>query len=292
MSVQGRSRCGLTIVELLCAMGVISVAVGLIAPAIARTREAARHIECCDHLRQVGLGLACHEGQHGSLPPGWQDRPSGRTAWGWATAILPWLDQATVADRLQCAGAPDGDLGPKAADLSIFLLLCPSDSASQQFTLYADEDAAHEGFGQTSKSPLVVLPSANYVGVFGTHDPDDRSAHDGDGVFIRDRRVRLAECERGLSSTMLVSERTARKLPSTWVGFALAGEDAAARVVGYADLGPNRDDADECEFDSRHTGHINVLFGDGRVDRVGNSVDRRVYRAQARRRAAPEAVFD
>jgi prepilin-type processing-associated H-X9-DG protein len=78
-----------------------------------------------------------------------------------------------------------------------------------------------------------------------------------------------------------VGERTARKLPSTWLGFDLRGEDAAGRVTGQAWLGPNRADADECEFDSRHPGGVNFLWGDGHVAWLIDEIDAMLYRQLA-----------
>jgi prepilin-type processing-associated H-X9-DG protein len=74
-----------------------------------------------------------------------------------------------------------------------------------------------------------------------------------------------------------------RKLASTWLGIAIHGEDAAGRIVGYADLGPNREDSDECEFDSRHVGHVNFLWADGHVEAIADDVDRQVYQQSATR---------
>jgi prepilin-type processing-associated H-X9-DG protein len=80
-----------------------------------------------------------------------------------------------------------------------------------------------------------------------------------------------------------IGERTARKLPSTWIGFVLTGEDAQARVLGNAWLGPNRIDADECEFDSRHPSCVNFLWADGHFAPVADAIDAALYRDLARR---------
>ncbi len=49
-------------------------------------------------------------------------------------------------------------------------------------------------------------------------------------------------------------------------------------------LSTNRADADECEFDSRHSGHVNFVWADGHVASVDNDVDRDFYKQSAIRR--------
>ena len=164
--------------------------------------------------------------------------------------------------------------------LAVFL--CPSDLAEDDFKLYTEHDS-HEDGGQSSTTVLVVLPSANYAGVFGESDPDDVSGNRGEGAFIEARRLRLREFRRGTSKTLLVGERTARKLPTTWVGFDIRGEDAQGRVTGNAFLGPNRSDADECEFDSRHWNGVNFLWADGHVAFMADSIETEIYRNSSHR---------
>jgi prepilin-type processing-associated H-X9-DG protein len=120
--------------------------------------------------------------------------------------------------------------------------------------------------------------------VFGTLDPDSVPGEAGDGMFVERRGHRAEEVARGLSHVLLVGERTARKLPSTWLGIAIAGEDAAGRIVGHADLGPNRADADECEFDSRHASHVNFAWADAHVTSVSDEIDCQLYRQSAQLR--------
>lgn len=284
----GGSRRGFSVVELLCVFAVIAILVSLIGPAVVRARESARRIDCSNHLRQIGIALASHEETRQSLPAGWKSDAGGGSAFGWAVSILPWIEQKALSDRVRRDLPLDDAANSFPLSQTIPVMFCPSDPVESTFALYSEGDEETSGYGQTSVTVLTTLPSASFVGVFGTHDPDDGSGIRGEGAFVCRQPTRFAQFERGLSRTMLVTERTARKLPSTWIGFLTAGEDAAARVVGFADVGPNRDEADECEFDSRHVGQINVLWGDGRVEPVSDSIDARVYRTQARLRDTGE----
>jgi len=128
----------------------------------------------------------------------------------------------------------------------------------------------------------VSLPAASYIGVYGNSEPDDGyPPPQGEGTFIDSRPVRLSEITRGPTNTLMIGERTAARLPSTWLGVDRRGEDAVCRLVGNAVVGPNCADCDECEFASRHNGGVHFLFGDTHVELVSDAIDAAVYRRLA-----------
>jgi prepilin-type processing-associated H-X9-DG protein len=270
----------MTVLELLVVLAVITTLASLLLPAIQAAREAARNVECQDHLRQIGVALHAHHDQHRALPAGWHANADGETAFGWAPYLLPELEETGLFTLINFQSPKDSSTAIIATTPALFV--CPSDDAEPRFDLYKELGTDGE-FGQDSKNLLVTLPEANYVGVFGVSDPD--SAHDGvgEGPFIKNVAFRFPQITRGLGKVMFIAERTARKLPSTWVGVYLSGEDANSRIVGSADQGPNRSDADESELDSRHPGRTNFLWGDGRVQAVADDVDRIIYQDAARR---------
>jgi prepilin-type processing-associated H-X9-DG protein len=282
MSLHNRRRSAFTVVELLICCAVIGMLAGLLLPAVSRSREAARRLECTHRLHQIGLALATHHDCRGGLPAGWTRDRTGESAFGWCLQLLPFAENTALFDSARQT-RPLGDAANAEVCRSpLPWAICPSDVQEPLFALY-EETGEHAVGGQRSDNILLWLASANYVAVFGARDPDDVPGPTGDGVFIEGRSIRLAELERGLSNTLLVGERTASKLPSAWLGFAARGEDAASRVTGVANFGPNRDDVDESEFASRHPGCANFLWADGRVEPMSDAIDSTVYRRLATR---------
>ncbi|MBA4032480.1 MAG: hypothetical protein C0478_16540 [Planctomyces sp.] len=268
------TRRGLTIVELLATSGIISLLAALLLPATMSAREAARRLECTHHLRQIGLALHNYHDLHACLPPAWRNDSSGRSAYGWAVALLPLIDQQNAFQSIDQRRGLDDPRQDKIRRMSEPLWLCPSDVAPQTFDLY------EPGSGIA----YLTLPSANYVGVYGTSEADEvRPTPPGDGTFINTRPVRFSEIDRGLSNLFIVGERSTEMFSSSWLGFDRRDEDAECRLVGSAIMGPNCLVCDECEFGSRHTGVSNFLFGDGHVRGIADGVDTEVYRQMARR---------
>jgi prepilin-type N-terminal cleavage/methylation domain-containing protein len=120
-------RSGFTLVELLVVIAIIGILVALLLPAIQSAREAARRMECSNHLKQMGLAALTHESNQRCLPSnGWglywvgiPDRGFGRSQpGGWIYSIMPFMDLKSVHDVTK---------GLSGADLSAAgTLMCAS----------------------------------------------------------------------------------------------------------------------------------------------------------------------
>ncbi len=273
---------GVTVLELLVVVSSVTLLASILFPAVHAARESTRNLECTNNLRQIGLALHKYHETFESLPAGWKCEPSRRTAYGWASRILTEVAEPSLAAQIELA-KPLDEIPSSVRATTPVVYVCPSDLGEPDFPLYA-EIGRHDQHAQESTQVLVKLPRANYLGVFGTTDPDDVEGASGDGTFVQRHGRQFKDMTRGLGNIVVVGERTTRKLPSTWLGTMTAGEDANSRLVGFAQKGPNLDDADECEFDSRHAAHVNFLWADGHASGVQNDIDRKLYQSQAKYR--------
>jgi prepilin-type N-terminal cleavage/methylation domain-containing protein len=94
---------GFTLVELLVVIAIIGILVSLLLPAIQAAREAARRSACTNNLKQITLALLNFEQTQGEFPRGAYTAETGRDledGLGWATKILPQLEEQAVYDRM------------------------------------------------------------------------------------------------------------------------------------------------------------------------------------------------
>ncbi len=267
-------RRAFTLVELLVVIAVIGILVALLLPAVQAAREAARRIECSNHLKQIGLGLHNYHDIHRQLPAGWVANPrTEEPGWGWAAQLLPFLEQSGLDDGINDR-LPVGDPANQAArQTALSFYRCPSDAKSDRYVTLVDESTGASMFD---------VARANYVGVFGTEEIEATPLA-GDGAFFQNSRIRFASITDGLSNTVLVGERSSQLDGSTWSGVVPGAAEGMARVVGSADHPPNDPHAHFDDFSSYHPTGAHFTLGDGSVRLIADTIDHDVYRAYATR---------
>jgi prepilin-type N-terminal cleavage/methylation domain-containing protein/prepilin-type processing-associated H-X9-DG protein len=98
---------GFTLVELLVVITIIGILIALLLPAVQAAREAARKVQCQNHLKQLALGCLAHEAATGRYPTngwgfGWTGDADRGNDWrqpaGWMYNVLPYIEQEPLHD--------------------------------------------------------------------------------------------------------------------------------------------------------------------------------------------------
>jgi prepilin-type N-terminal cleavage/methylation domain-containing protein/prepilin-type processing-associated H-X9-DG protein len=63
-------RFGFTLVELLVVIGIISVLIAVLLPALNKARESARQVQCLSNMRQISIAIISFAGEHNGMMPG------------------------------------------------------------------------------------------------------------------------------------------------------------------------------------------------------------------------------
>jgi prepilin-type processing-associated H-X9-DG protein/prepilin-type N-terminal cleavage/methylation domain-containing protein len=299
-------RTAFTLIELLVVIAIIGVLVGLLLPAVQQAREAARRTACSNNMKQIGLALHNYAHSHRErLPTGWVgEYENGEIhgdegpGWGWASQLLPFMEENAIYDGMnfdQAIGHTDND-DARVAVISTFL--CPSDSFGTDKLFFPGDDGA--GSNDDEEAPdatpgAVQFARSNYPGMFGAehmaHDHggggDGVEPSEGDGTFVAntglDKGIFFRHFTDGLSKTIAVGERDSRMGGSLWIGMAEGKSAAMSRVVGVGEHLFNSADPHFEDFYSQHPGGMNVVFADGHVAFLSNSIGETTFQALATR---------
>jgi prepilin-type processing-associated H-X9-DG protein/prepilin-type N-terminal cleavage/methylation domain-containing protein len=106
---------GFTVIELLTTLAIISLLLTLLVPAVLSVRSAARRMHCQSNLKQIGLALEQYSSESGEFPMGGRHKK----------LLLPYLDQRPLWDRLVAHSISSDEL--RGIVLPIYR--CPADSA-------------------------------------------------------------------------------------------------------------------------------------------------------------------
>lgn len=313
LGLQKRSR-GFTLIELLVVIAIIAILVSLLLPAVQQAREAARRTQCKNNLKQLGLALHNYHDVHRSFPAssyqlGGQANDDTDAAFGWATFLLPQIEQAPLFTLLS-PGSPrrlsqvvrDDGPGLIAMRQPLSAFRCPSDPGPGVNDAMPIANSSTGDFAN-----WVQLATSNYIGSNDSRQVDRGNA---DGFIVAGTSIhgnnspvrRIRDITDGTSNSLAIGER-AYLLGGFTIGasvvFGHTGNDNAnfeaitsdqQPSTGFANvLGSGRTSIntiptsvtsrDREGFSSLHTGGAQFVLADGSVRFVSENIDHRANRA-------------
>ncbi len=302
-------RRAFTLVEMLVVVTIIGLLTMLILPGVQAARESARGVKCRNSLKQIGLALHSYHNLANVLPAGFLSSTDGiTTGWGWGSQILGLLEQRPLMNSCNFSLAISQASNSTSVFCAVSTFECPS-ATSGPFSL------GHLGF---TLAGMDHIPPTQYIGSAGTFSSSqDPSINPfvtygvGDGVFFRNSVIDFPSITDGLSSTLMVGERSRQVADATWIGVPLAtaplctksGWDNqscdscmflslgrtgsvspdAYHIGGPTDYRINSRGGGADGFSSQHPGMANFLFCDGSVRPIKNPTQLAVLSALSSR---------
>ena len=160
-------RYAFTLVELLVVIAIIGMLIALLLPAVQAAREAARRMQCSNHMKQAALAVHNYHDTHGTIPPythlpgnnlnNWQ-RTDGGARFSPLVAILPFIEQQATYDMWAGSTTLTRSYASAPSNNRVPIYACPSDPnvngrgrdnltrrASLQFSMGDSSRAMHDG---------------------------------------------------------------------------------------------------------------------------------------------------
>ncbi len=250
------TRDGLTLIEVLVAIGILAILIGLLLPATRRVRGASDRMRCQNNLKQLMLAMHTFESTQGpgALPPPMSPDvssggpfPTGCLGQGatpeerlsWMVALLPYLEEEKLSKQFKVGKVYAEN--HSAAGTAIGLFHCPA--------------------GKTGTSIDAVT---NYVAMSGIGLAAARQTAGaaGNGFIGYDRTTTLASIKDGASNTIALAET--RFSPGPWA----RGGTSTLRGFEPADVPLHGDGR---PFGG-HAAGINVGMADGSVRFIRSSI--------------------
>jgi prepilin-type N-terminal cleavage/methylation domain-containing protein/prepilin-type processing-associated H-X9-DG protein len=222
-----RNRLAFTLIELLVVIAIIAILIALLVPAVQKVREAAARATCLNNLKQLALACHSYHDVNKRFPPG-----AGRVGGGsglspntdngsWIVYLLPYIEQAGLAQQIDAAPGPAGRRIKNAYDAKILpvplaILRCPSDDFDPRAAVsnYVASIGPQCCPGQcgAANSPYRIYCNGNsFAPPWGypssTNYGDTTDSAQARGMFTRQgATVRMIMVTDGTSSTILFGE--------------------------------------------------------------------------------------
>ena len=306
---------GFTLVELLVVIAIIAILIALLLPAVQAAREAARRIQCTNHLKQLGIAILNFENAEGELPLGLMGpSPNGHGNFQGHTVLVPilrFLEQAHAEELYDYEGNCLTINEAKAAQIPVYQ--CPSDNARGRVW-------RHSAGLTISRSNYVLCLGSDTMAFDsgGTSIGEalagglDRDNQETDGAFRSLAARKLSAFTDGTSRSVLAGQHdrhgqhgvtanythwderglwawptmaawcyTHRNTPNTSVGDYIWHWPPPGAEIPFQSPPVTDEALTHAAARSYHPGGVNVLLGDGYVDFYSDAVELAVWCAIA-----------
>ena len=302
-------------IELLVVIAIIAILIALLLPAVQQAREAARRVQCKNHLKQFALAMMLHEEQTGAFPSGgwgahWAPHPDRGTGLqqpgGWGYALLPFLDQKALY-KLGADGTDAEIRKTNAARITTPLQIwnCPSRRSAQAYTTLDTR-----WFYQTPllSDPVAVsirndyaVNGGDWVALYGTGPLTLEEADNGSFTFTSPNKhngimfvrwmAKLRDITDGTSHTYMIGEKYVN--PEYYTEGVSIGDNQNPyngddRDVVCWTKDPPRQDSHGFEsselFGCAHPGGLNMAMCDGSVRIINYTIDATIHKYLGNRR--------
>ncbi|QDT14527.1 hypothetical protein CA12_06020 [Alienimonas californiensis] len=242
-----------------------AILASLLLPAVQQAREAARRMESMNNLKQLGLAAHNYHTVFDTLPRGTAEGtnlpPERRLSW--VVALLPYLEEGALAERLDPTQAWDAGPNAQVARTALPWMVNPSDPNGA---------TTDEGYAVT-----------HYVGVAGV-GPNAAAAkrHTAKtGIFGYDRTTKFADVTDGLSNTLMYGSVQSNVGP-----WAQGGPSTVRAFTQQPSIGgPDG-------FGGYHAGGTDFLTADGAAYFISENIDPQVLEALATARGGEDVDWD
>jgi prepilin-type N-terminal cleavage/methylation domain-containing protein len=218
-------RSAFTLVELLVVIAIIGILVALLLPAVQSAREAARRMQCQNHLKQMSLGGHNHENAYKILPSGgwgwaWIGDPDQGTGknqpGGWIYSTLPYVEQLNLYEigKGQSFSAKQ-TLNAQVVKAPIPFANCPSRRPSKAYP--NNWSSSHYVARNCIEVPFIVR--GDYAGNTGTQGVPhadgsgdiasgmNQPAPDRNGIHFERSEIAIGDISDGTTNTIMLGEK-------------------------------------------------------------------------------------
>jgi prepilin-type N-terminal cleavage/methylation domain-containing protein/prepilin-type processing-associated H-X9-DG protein len=280
-------RRGFTLIELLVVIAIIAILIGLLVPAVQKVRESAARLQCSNNLKQIGLGMNNYATAYKGFPPSRTTGGVKLPLYGfhqhsWSAALLPHIEQTNAFNLYTYNADWNSPANYAAIRTPMVVFMCPSTpDANRSDTTIAAAPACGDYHAINAIKNFVGI---NCFGLTRINGVDDGRLV---GAMRRDQVTRYEEITDGLSNTILVAEDAGRSpfynqlrqifdttgKEGGWAdpngAFSIDGSNPDGSVPGPCSLNCSNNS----EVYSFHTSGANVLFADGSVHYLRDTID-------------------